>query len=68
MDDETIGQVLDLAAQIKFSSILASDDDPNAEALYHDPVTLPESISIQQLEIFQQMMSAWVREGVGGYC
>jgi len=46
--------------------LLTAGDDPHAEALYHDPVAVPDNISIEQLEIFQQMMSAWAREGTGG--
>ena len=66
MDDEIIGEVLDMAAKIKSSSLLVASDDPYAEALYHDPVTVPEKISIQQLEIFERVMIGWTREGAKG--
>ena len=38
--------------------------DSNADAIYHDPIAVPEETALAQLEIFERQMRAWAAEGV----
>ena len=66
MDGSEIAFVLDMAARIKDSSLLLSQSDPNAIAIYRKPIDVAENIAIAQLEIFESQMRSWMTEGLEG--
>lgn len=66
MDDQEIGGLLDIAAQIKTASLSVSFEDKNAELIYHEPIVVPSGVLIDQLLIYQNQMSRWSRDGSTG--
>jgi len=60
-DDKTIGLVLDMAANIKTTSVMV-DKTGEAEKIYSNPSSVSEAVCLAQLEIFDAKMIGWTQD------
>jgi hypothetical protein len=62
-NDAKIGQVLDMAAEIKANSIIL-DGSGDANIIYSNPSAVSEEKCLAQLEIFDAKMIIWIQDAM----